>query len=209
MKYGTLITLLFLVNIHSALGQQAETNAKSAEFYFNSGISVPKSHNNFAEFYDKSFNVGFGIGYDLSPSFLICFELAYNNFRLDGERFINSHENLKGTASEGDEAIYSFTVGTKARLSTSNDNIRPYLKVNFGFMHRKYEDLYVEAFDPDTSFVLPEDFDTSIMLHFGVGIDIKITKEFYLFGEAKLNHAFTKEESTQYIPLKVGILYRR
>ena len=75
-------------------------------------------------------------------------------------------------------------------------------------MHQKLDELYVEALDPDTSYVLPETFNTSIMLHFGVGMEIQLKRGFYLFSEAIITYAFT-EERHQYVPFKVGILYRR
>ena len=209
MKYKILITLLLLLNIHNALGQQAETKTGATEFYFHSGISVPKSQYNFAEFYNTSLNMGIGIGFDLSPSYLFAVELTYNKFDLDKTAFINSHENLVGTASEGDKAIYSFTACTKAKLGTFFTKITPYLKLNFGFMHQRYDDLYVEVFNPDTSYVLPATFDTSITFHFGTGIDIKLIKGYFIFCEAKFDYAFTGENHTQYMPIKVGILYRK
>lgn len=219
MKYSIIVFLLLLINIHGAFGQQDESKSKPVEFYFNSGVSIPRSHENFAEFYNKSINMGLGLGYELSPLYLMGFEIGYNKFILDGDDFINSFENLKGTATEGDQTTYTFTVSNKIRLKKPEERLRPYIKVNFGLMHQKFDEISLKIFRPDTTFtpvifvpdtsyVLENTFDTSIILHFGVGIDIRIAEGFYLFAEAKITYAFTKDRH-QYIPLKAGILFRR
>ena len=230
MKNAILIVISIVAIATSAFAQQTtETKPKSApirhtlDYYISGGYGFPYNTQYLKDYYHGSYNVLAGFGYEKSDMTTIILEAQYNKFDFDSKKYIRSF-NQAGTATDGDIFIYSLTLGFKRKLTLNYGNFSPYFKANFWIMHEIIDKINTSLVWEDTSFddhggftinkrdtVFTGSTNTfsSFTTHLALGVDYHLHGSWYLFGECRYCICFTKEETTNYVPISVGILYRR
>lgn len=203
-----IITIAALIILPVAIfGQENEINNKTSEFFINSGSAVPLKPSVFPDFYNPSFIAGIGFSYEINPLSSFLIEGGFYRFNLDESALIESSEGGEGdNVAGGDHSIFDLSLGLKARLNSGS--LRwAYYKFGLGFMNLRRDILEVTS--PDTSYSIPDIAEVAVTLIFGAGLDYNLKNNIYIFGELQYSYAFTREVRTQYLPLKIGILYRK
>lgn len=178
------------------------------EAYGNSGISFPTGPDEFTNYWKIGLNFGGGIGYTVSPNFTLVGYLGFNNFRFDDESFLRNY-GLSGygiSVSGGEASIITISGNLKIILQTNLSSVYPYFCGGIGFFKLSINDAIV--YGPGGSSIVKGNSESTFSFLFGAGIDFVIGKRTDLFIEGKYVIGFTKGESTQMFPIKLGIKCR-
>ena len=187
---------------------QAQYDKKST-YYINSGFSFPSAPDGFSEFWKLGFNFGGGISYPVTKVFWFRGYYGFNNFGFDEDAVLKDL-GLVGSGLEIDGGTATAMQGTgnlKIVLPTSPDSkAKPYFTGGIGFMRFSTSDVKIALQgDSDT---IDGDSETAFSIDFGAGLDITINEKIALFVEGAYTIGFTEDESTQYLPIRIGIIFR-
>jgi len=228
---GTIIAIMSIMLLNSAAAAQETAKAKpdtsgkrpQFEYFAGGGLVIPHKTSYLAEYYDGLYNVTAGIGYKKWDRNTVILEAAYNEFGLDSKKYMNSF-NLEGSAKNGNISIYSLIFGLKRRISKQSGDFQSYIKINFWELHQRFEEIEItfaiedtiinevgdeEMVKRDSTYVLPKTWTSSLTAQFSVGAEYRFFGNWYVYGEAKYCMGFATGEIINYIPINIGILYRR
>jgi len=203
------ISFLIIISclLSNNLTAQAQYDNKTA-YYINSGLSIPSAPDGFSDWYKVGFNFGGGISYPLTDVFSLRGYYAFNSFKFDEDPFLEDF-GLSGLGIEIDGGSFTIIQGTanlKISLPTSPDSkANPYFTGGIGFMRSSIGD--ITATFVGGSLSQDGDSETAFSIDFGAGLDITINGKTALFFEGTYTIGFTEDESTQYFPIRIGIIF--
>ena len=179
------------------------------ELYGNSGISFPAGPDEFSDYWKMGFNLGGGIGYPLTPNFVLIGYFDFNSFKFDDDAFLEDY-GLGGSGlsvSGGEASVITLSGNLKINLQTSSSQARPYLIGGIGLFKLSVSDMTI--YDRFGGFAKTEgDSETAFSVLLGAGIDFAVGERMDLFFEGKYAIGFTEDESTQVLPIKLGLKFR-
>lgn len=172
------------------------------------GVSLPTKPQAFADYWSLGFNGGAGIGYSVGRAWTLTAGLEYNRFAFDEEQFLRAlgYEDAGLHTEGGAASILTLTGGIKYALIPRNDTESPYLIGMLGYFRVSSSEITVS--DDQSSVTFPGNSENALVLLFGAGIDIPSSSNLNLFLEGKIGIAFTKTETTTFVPFKVGVRLR-
>ncbi|MCH8286101.1 outer membrane beta-barrel protein [candidate division KSB1 bacterium] len=202
-----IIFVVLMIIPAGIFGQEIEISKRTAEFYLNGGSTFPLKPTVFPDFYNPSLNVGIGFSYQINEQSSFLIEGGYHKFDLDENALVESSGGSAGdNVAGGDHSIFDLSVGLKSRFNSGSLRFA-YYKFGLGFMNLRRDIL--EVISPDTSYFIADAAEVAVSLNLGAGLDYNLKNNIFIFGELQYSYAFTKDERTQYLPLKIGILYRK
>jgi len=186
----------------------AQGPARKATFLVNAGFAVPSAPEVFADYWKTGINVGGGIGFLLERNLQFQGIVEYNNFAFDEDGFLNALGiSGSGVAVDGASAsIVTASANLRVLLSTGSASTAAYLIGGLSFFRLSTSDATVSYIG--NSVTIPGDSETAAGVSFGGGISFEMNPRLDLFVEAKYGIGFTEGESTQYLPLKVGLEFK-
>lgn len=177
-------------------------------YYANIGMTKPFAPEPFRTDWRSGFNLGAGIGFNLSPKFEIQGEVLYDYLQLDDNSYLNNvTDNIAYAAvSGGETSILSLSANFKY-FSPINDQARavPFLVGTLGVASKTINERRVTT--ADQQFVEPKETDTVPALGAGLGLEIEMGGNTYFVIEGRFNVLLT-DKTTVYAPLKLGIVIR-
>jgi opacity protein-like surface antigen len=198
----TLLAILLFAT--TALAQ----DEKKVTLSLGGGISFPSQPSLFSNYWKMGFNFGAGIGYPLSPSVSLVSSFDYSNFAFNDEDFLrdNGFGGYGITISGGSATIISILGNIKASLAQAPGSVAPYLLGGLGLFSISTSDLTVSA--GGLSLSVNSESESAFSILFGAGIDIPAGETTTVFLQAAYSVGFTKNESTNYVPVKAGVAFQ-
>lgn len=178
-------------------------------FYLNSGVSIPAAPDAFSDYRKMGLNLGGGMGYPLTSNLTLQGYVDYNNFTFDEERFLADRGRLgeRGVSIDGGAAtILTISGNLKVSVPSSTARIAPFFTGGVSFFKRSISDVSISGTRFKVEF---DDIDsaTAFSIGFGAGLDVNLSDHVALFIEGKYAIGFTEDESTQYVPVKLGLVF--
>ncbi|MEX1274282.1 MAG: hypothetical protein WEE20_00015 [Bacteroidota bacterium] len=172
------------------------------------GASLPTKPQAFADYWSLGFNGGAAVGYSVARAWTLVGSVDYNYFGFDEEQFLKAlgYEDAGLHTSGGAASILTLSGGIKYALITREDSESPYLIGTVGFFRVTSSDITVS--DDQSSVTFPGDSENAFALLFGAGVDIPSGSNINFFFEGKFGIGFTKNESTTFVSVKVGVRLR-
>ncbi len=201
MRYFTYIIICFLLVFSTQ--SLAQTKA-STNLFFNAGLAFPSMPKDFSNYWETGFNFGAGVGFPLSESITLIGAIDYNTFPLNKDNFLKAF-GLSGkgvSLTGGATSIISVSGNFKLLLNITQNTVAPYVILGLGYFYLSDADVTLGYQSHSES--LKGTSESAFILLPGVGIQIPIGAT-ELFIEGRYNLAFTNNESTAYIPIKLGI----
>jgi len=193
--------ILLLVTLPLIMLQAQENNLV---LLFNTGISIPSIPDRFSNNWMTGFNGGIGLGYQLGNNSQLIFHVNYNYHLFDKDNYLeqigegNSNLGFDG----GSTSIITAYIISKAIFIPSRI-VSPYLILGVGYMNISRSNTTLNLFS-ETFTIKGKSFGVFSLVG-GVGISIAMSDILALFAEANYNVGFNKEETTGFIPIKLGL----
>lgn len=173
------------------------------------GVSLPLG--NFADAYNLGFNLGATLNVNLAGNFYLFGDLRYSFFSPDTKGWGYP---ANATISGGQESIFSIFAGGKY-LFPMQGKVKVYGLAGLGLCMVSTSDLtadytivtswYKATVHEEISF---NNSAADFGLLFGGGLVYKLKPHLDLFGEIRFVNIFTEGESTQMMPIIIGVLIR-
>ncbi len=178
-------------------------------YYVNLGMSKPYAPDDFQKNWRSGFNLGAGLGYNLSPKFEVQAELFYDNFQLDDNAFlgdITKSNDPFASVLGGSTSIFTFFANAKILSPLKNNSsFTPYLIGGVGIASKSIGEMDITT--EDMQFVIAKDSETTVSAGAGLGVEIVMGARTSFVIEGRFNALFT-DETTVYLPVKLGIVIR-
>lgn len=204
MKNSIFLAATILI---AGLSAQAQDNKKFA-YYINSGYSIPSMPEKFSDYWKLGSNFGGGISYPITEVQWIRGYIAFNNFEFDEDSFLKDSE-LSDLGIKVDGAattVWQGNYGTKIIfVNSQGSKAKPYLTGGFGFIWLSRSDVKVSG--AGGSITIEDNSETTYSLEFGAGLDVTLSEKIALFIEGVITVANTEDEATQYLPIRIGLIY--
>lgn len=202
MRRFSLLLISFIVVF--ATEKTWSQTEKSTAIFFDSGLSFPSKPKSFSDYWKMGFNFGVGISFPLSGSISLIGSIDYNTFSFDEDNFLKSNgftgTGLSVTGSSA--SIFTIMGNVKVLLNSTPNTASPYITGGLGLFSVSTSDATL-AYQGQTVTV-DGDSESAFSLLIGAGIEIPAGTSIF-FIEGKYSIGFTKNESTSYIPIKIGI----
>ena len=199
-------TILFIIMITFLATSSIFANPN---YYANIGISKPFAPDDFQENWRSGFNVGLGLGYNLSPKFEIQGEFLYDTFQLDDNNFLNGITDANDVFSSvtgGEASLYGLYANFKYLSPLQkNTTLTPYMVGSLGLVSKNIAEMRVMT--EDDMYTIPKESQTTAAVGMGLGLEIVMGNRTSFVVEGRFNVLFT-DETTVYFPLKLGIVIR-
>ncbi len=175
------------------------------KLYLGSGISIPSGPETFSDYWESGYNLNAGFGYAFTSNLSATLMINYNQFTFADEKLLeDAGLNNTGVQIDGGKTYFwAFTANLKYNFLVSADFISPYVTGGAGYFGLRADPIVLSygSFSAATD----EASESSFFVNAGAGLEIPISQIFGFFIEANYSIGFTKEENTNYIPLKVGL----
>ncbi len=209
MKKIFIVCLLCLICSTSAFGQIEEYIGEFTfrpEFFITAGPSFPMKDVNFSDNYNMGFNIGGGIGFQLTELFTLVGSFDYNSLPFDDARFKRLHQNevlVSGPARK----VMTFDARLKFFFPSEDTKLSPYITGGGGFFKQSSDPVvFVNVIGQEQS---TDEIDESVMCAIGgAGLEFKHNAKIFVFLEGLFVTGFTDRNSTQVIQIKLGLKYR-
>lgn len=202
MRRFSLLLIFFLV-VFASENTWPQTE-KTTDIFFNGGLSFPSKPKSFSDYWKMGFNFGGGISFPLSGSISLVGSIDYNTFSFDEDSFLKSlgYSGTGLSVTGGSASIFTIMGNVKVSMNTTPNSVAPYIIGGLGFFSISTADATVAYMGERAT--VDGDSESAFSLLIGSGIEIPAGIS-TLFIEGKYSIGFTKNESTSFIPLKVGI----
>jgi opacity protein-like surface antigen len=208
MKKIFIVCLLCLIGSSSAFGQIEEYIGEftfKPEFFITAGPSFPMKDVNFSDGWNAGYNIGGGIGFQLTRLFTLVGSFDYNSFPFDKKRFEKLHQNeilVQGPARRA----MTFDARLKFFFPSEETNLWPYITGGGGFFKQTSDEIiFINALGQEQS---GDKLDESVTCAIaGAGLEYKYNEKINAFVECLFLTGFTDENSTQIIQIKFGLKY--
>ena len=220
-RLSLLFTLLLLTMTISSAQQTA-----GLEVSVSSGVVIPSSPMAFADYWNVQYGGGLRVGFSLSPSVKLVGALEHYQFALNKDgvsrmfdtqymRDIWIFKSVTMNPSADPSSVTTASVNMRVVPSKLNDAVGPYFIGGVGLMRFSLSEIKM----PSTSVLsvnganismiaqqtVTGGVQTSAYFQFGVGFDVRLTRDFDLFIEARYASGLTNSLHTAYTPITGGI----
>ncbi len=205
------LTVLVFLAIASVAWSQAPSKVN---VYLGGGIAFPTAPKSFTDGWKMGFNGFGGVGVSVTQSLWAIVSIDYTSFPLDNDYILKSvgtiPSNVNVNISGGTASCLNLSGGLKTYFSSSQSSANPYAIIDAGYFNLSASDVIVKATMGSNSVTMTvkTDSENAFSASAGFGVDIPAGETIGIFIEARYFIAFTKGESTGYIPVKAGILFR-
>jgi opacity protein-like surface antigen len=191
---------------HASINHAQEYSRPS--FYVNTGMAVPSAPDEFSDYWNMGFNVGGGIGLEISPNVQFVPTLSYSNFSFDGNNFLqeNGFGGYGFDVSGGNAKIITLNADFKFQLSPQQSPTIPYIIGDAGLFRLAIDDMtlsYQGQYE-----TVQGDSENKFGLNLGAGLDFSLNPKIAMSLGAKYVIGLTEDESTRYFPLQIGFAFR-
>jgi len=187
-----IITCIFVVSTIQINDTSAQ-NMKKMRYFFSNGISEITYSRAYSRLFKTGFSVGFGAEHPFSENIHAQSQFDFHYFGLDKRAF--STYQYEGSGA----MIFSFSANIKLLLPAGKTGT-PYFIEGIGFSMLNFKDVYYGG-----DLLYSGHTEAPVTLFFGWGYEIYLSERVNLFTEIKYAVAFSTDESTQYLPFKIGI----
>ena len=177
-------------------------------YYANIGMSKPFAPEPFRNDWRSGFNLGAGIGFNVSPKFEIQGEVLYDFFQLDDNSYLkNITDNIAyASVSGGETSILTLSANFKYFSPISDDaRVTPFLVGTVGAASKIISEKNINT--EERQYTETKESNTIPAFGAGLGVEIEMGGNTYFVIEGRFNVLLT-EETTVYMPLKLGIVIR-
>jgi hypothetical protein len=197
--------VLVFVGIIFVVTMAQSQEEHNASFMFGGGLSFPSQPRLFSDYWKMGFNIGAGFDNRLSQTLSLEGTFEYNNFAFDDEGFLKDYgfSGYGVTIEGGSATIFSVLAGLKANLIPIDKPVSPYFLGEMGIFSLSTSDMTVSG--PGGSMTGKGSSESAFTVVFGAGLDFVAGETTTVFIQAAYGLGFTKNESTNYIPLKAGL----
>jgi opacity protein-like surface antigen len=170
----------------------------------NTGISIPSIPDRFSNNWKTGIGGCAGIGLQSGNRFQLIFDFAYYSYQFNENNYATSLGNRSEglTLEDGSTSIITVNIKMKPFL-LSNEILSVYWILGLGYSNIKENNLTVRFLDE--SFTIQENSFGAFNLIGGAGMQILLNDNLAIFAEGCYSAAFSKYETTGFIPLSVGL----
>lgn len=182
-----LIFIIFLLLLSPVSAEK-----KSGTVTVAAGISAPISPHAITSNYGIGANIGFGLGYELSPFLELEPRVYFSSF-----------------PHEDDESFKAFELGADWRMFTQEhgpEQLAPYFILGLGLSYLSYsngQDLWGDQFDQGSK----TGTETNFSLNLGLGLDHPIRPGYGFFIDIRYAINFGDYDQISYIPIRFGFKF--
>ena len=200
---------LYIIPILFLFSMLVTAQDKNYEFVIGGGIETPISPSAFSDIFDLGFTGKLAAGYFVSPQLALGANLSYNRFGLNESGFMKEigvpvDPNL--TISGGDLSIFEFAGVGKYYLMPRERSTNFYILGGPGVAVSRIGEITVKS--PDgTSTSEDSSSETDFLLTGGIGLKQQLNSNLGLFVEGRYSYIFTADESTSYLPVRIGFIF--
>lgn len=215
-----------------ALLTQAQGTAQQnydIEVSANSGYVLPTSPMAFSNYWKMQYGGGIGVGLPLSESVTLLGSAEYYQFELKPEgvsdgfhtqymRDIWAFTSVSLAPTAGKSSVMSASANIRFTPSTQTAVLSPYFLSGVGAMKLSLSEISLptqsvitvngNAISMTALQTITGGDQTSVLVQFGVGLDVHVADNVLVFGEARFVHGFSKGLGTSYMPLTAGLKFR-
>ncbi len=183
-------------------------------YRLNMGIANPLTPETFKKSHLSGFNLGAALGTRIGSRHELSADVSYNNFSLNVQGYLSALE-----ISDADKAESSATGGTahvttlflnwKSRFpAPGEDRFIPYLFAETGLFHFQQEQL--QYWGPIGKDATQSAASSTVKgMGAGIGMNIAIEDETYLFVDIGFKIGFTEAQRTAFYPIRVGVSFNQ
>lgn len=203
--------------------------ASGVDITVSSGYVLPSSPMTFSSYWKMQYGAGIGAGVPLSNAVTLLGTVEYYRFALNTTGVSNSFDtqymrdiwafsdvSLRSTADPS--SVVSAAVNLQVSPSAVTGIVSPYFTGGIGVMSLTLGEIalpvtsVVSANGSQVSMTALQKItggtQTSALVQFGVGVNLRMTSLMHVFVEARFVHGVAKGLGTSYVPLTAGIKIR-
>ena len=175
------------------------------------GISIPLKPDLFNDYWGAGYSIGAGYGHFLNARQTVALQtwLNYSSHPLDEDELLKAVGGVGSdvSISGGSADILTIAVNLKVSTGSVDSKAVPYLTAGAGLFRLSASDATFVGSGQTISQEFGE-AEHKIGLSFGAGLNLNLTDRSGIFVEAKYEIGLTEDETTQYIPLRIGVFFR-
>ena len=189
--------VLSLICVISASNLFAGEDNSKTVLFVNLGMSAALAPEEFDETKKPGLNLGFELGYEITPKIVPGFFVSLDKFEL-------SHI---GSKLRGD--LFAFCYGLNLRLYSMlrTTETRPYLTVGFGYVRFAGEASYSQNDGRGIDFNRWVGDETAELIAVGGGFDFYLSGNTSFFVDARCNLALADNEKIVFLPIRLGLAF--
>ncbi len=181
-------------------------------FTVSGGVAYPVANKHFAEHWNTGLNLGLGMTFPLRDRLSAAFTIEANNLPLDDRTYLRDRQ-LYGdgnTVEEGSATVIAANVAAKISFSRARTGEALYALFGATLARASAGDALVTEVEGNIrdSYVVKGDAQTAVGLGAGLGFDVRLSPNSYLFFEARYTLLFTDNPAVHFVPLKMGVAFR-
>ncbi len=194
------------VMICSVIGTPALAQS-GLNVYLGGGGAIPLDPTEFTDFWELGYNAGAAVGYSFGSGLELIAGIDYSTFSLDGDALLDDLGTFGADIdiSGGDITMLSLGAGLKFNIGKGG-SFSPYLIGMGGIFTLSISEVTVSS-DGLSESAEFEDDETAFGAAFGGGFEMGISSSANLFVESTYRIAFTEDESTKYLPIRIGLVF--
>lgn len=204
MRYILHVCLLIALLLSTAEGRRHS----ELQYTLNTGVTIPESPERFGRIWDPGPAVSFGLSLPVDAGIKLVGNLDYSRLALNNDNLLQE-SGLSGDSVKlqgGATNIFAASIGAKIRLIPARTSISPYVIAAVGLSHFSINDATMTQ--RDSSRTLTGSSETAASIGLGGGIDLALGERMTLFVEARYVNCYTETHSSNYVPVRVGLLFR-
>jgi len=192
----------------SSTGFSQEANERKAILSFGVGLSLPSQPDEFSDYWNLGYNLGFGVGYSFTPAISLIGNFEYNTFGFNEEEFLKDAgaSGLGISVDGGSATILSITGNMKVGIPRQQSSVSPYFTAGIGFFSLSVDDASVSGAGGSVS--VEGNNESAFSALVGAGLDIPAGETVDVFLQVSYGVGFTENDNTSYVPIKAGINLR-
>lgn len=173
--------------------------------YFNGALTWPLSPTEFSDYYKIGFpNLGGGLGFAGSPSVSVIAYFDYCYFGFNGEAFWHDL-GLGGLFTVDGHDASIITISGNLKIGVPTGAVRPYFIGGAGLMMLSTSGGSISGGGEVYHF--DKYSENAFSLNGGLGVDFPLASGAGIFVDGRMIFGFTENESTMYMPLRLGALF--
>ena len=164
--------------------------------------SIPSSPSSFTDYFKNGYHGMVGLGMKSLPYFQFVFKVEYHEFKSDPKNFTGFRTVTRG--------LWLYGIDGRLAIGIPAAPIKPFILAGIGLARVTSTDL-VELVG---SGLVPDELKKAaainqdrLYLNIGGGIELKFLPMISLFAQARIVKVSTRGESTEFIPITLGIKF--
>ncbi len=181
-------------------------------FLIDGGVSIARAPDFFTDFWGvgMSFGGGGGITIGDSKQSAVLFSIDYSRHTMNEGKLLAAAGIPAGQdlSLSGGTLIHLNVLGNfRHNLKSVDEGASPFVIGGVGISRLSASDITVAGGGQVVTEPI-DDSSTKLGISFGAGVDIPAGEKFGIFIELKYGIGFTENESTQTLPVRVGLIFR-